>query len=45
MIFGFIIIIVAPVLISPFEFTVIVMGILGGLFAVFGGILMIPRKA
>lgn len=44
MIFGFVIMILAPVLISPFEFTIIVIAILGGLLTVFGGILMVPRK-
>jgi hypothetical protein len=45
MILGFVIMILAPVLISPFEFTIIVIAIVGGLLTVFGGILMIPRKA
>ncbi len=44
MIIGFIVMIASPALISPFEFIVIVMAILGGLLTVFGGILMIPRK-
>jgi hypothetical protein len=44
MIIGFIIMILAPVLISPFEFIIIVIAIFGGLMTVFGAILMFPRK-
>ena len=44
MIMGFIIMILSIALINPLEFIVIVMAIVGGLFAVFGGILMVPRK-
>ena len=44
MIFGFIIMILSPILISPFEFIIIVIAILGGLLSAFGGILMVPRK-
>ena len=45
MLLGFIIMILAPVLISPFEFLIIVIAILGGLLSVFAAILMFPRKA
>ncbi len=44
MLVGFITMILAPALISAFEFIIIVIAILGGLLTVFAAILMFPRK-
>jgi hypothetical protein len=44
MILGFIIMILAPILISIYEFVIIIIAILGGLFTALGAILMVPRK-
>jgi uncharacterized membrane protein YeiH len=44
MIIGFAIMGASAALISPFEFTLIIIAILGGLVTTFGGILSVPRK-
>jgi hypothetical protein len=44
MLIGFIIMILAPVLISGSEFVIIVIAILGGLLSVLATVLMFPRK-
>jgi hypothetical protein len=44
MVIGFIIMILAPILISIYEFAIIIIAILGGLLTVLGAILMVPRK-
>jgi predicted membrane channel-forming protein YqfA (hemolysin III family) len=44
MLIGFIIMILAPILINPLEFVVIVMAIFGGLLAVLAAVLLFPRK-
>lgn len=44
MIIGFIVMIASVALMSPFEFILIVIAIIGGFLATMGGILTVPRK-
>jgi predicted membrane channel-forming protein YqfA (hemolysin III family) len=44
MVLGFIIMILAPILISIYELAIIIMAILGGLLTVLGAIFLVPRR-